>query len=129
MDRAMRAVAGLASALPQLVKLLARLARDPRVPVRAKRVAAALVVYAALPIDLAPDWIPLVGLADDLLAVVVGVADIDRNRAAGGGGRTLGWTAGNVGTNTGGGRAGDEYFARKSALGDSEAGGRVTTRR
>ncbi len=70
----MRAVAGLASVLPQLVKLLARLARDPRVPVRAKRVAAALVVYAALPIDLAPDWIPLVGLADDLLAVVVGVA-------------------------------------------------------
>lgn len=74
MNRVTKTIAGLVSALPQLVKLVARLARDPRVPVRAKRLAAGLAAYAVLPIDLAPDWIPVVGLADDLLAVVVGLA-------------------------------------------------------
>ncbi len=64
---------GLVAALPQIAKLLVRLSRDPRVPVRAKRVAAALAVYVALPIDLAPDWIPVVGVVDDLLALVVAV--------------------------------------------------------
>lgn len=74
MDRAIKAVVQLVSVLPQLAKLMARLARDPRTPARAKRLAAALTVYAALPIDLAPDWIPLVGWADDLLALVVAAA-------------------------------------------------------
>lgn len=69
----MKALAGLVRALPHLAKLVARLSRDPRVPVRARRLAGALAVYAALPIDLAPDWIPLVGLADDLLALAVAV--------------------------------------------------------
>lgn len=73
MDRVWKAAAGVLAALPQLARLVARLSRDPRVPVRAKRVAGALVVYAALPIDLAPDWIPLIGQVDDLLAILVGV--------------------------------------------------------
>ena len=67
-------IAGLASGLPQFVKLVARLSRDPRVPVRAKRVAAGLAVYAVIPLDLIPDVIPVVGLVDDLLAVVVALA-------------------------------------------------------
>ncbi len=69
-----RTVAGLALALPQFVKLVARLSRDPRVPARAKRVAAALAAYAVSPVDLIPDVIPVVGLADDLLAVAVALA-------------------------------------------------------
>lgn len=69
-----RTVAGLASALPQFVKLVARLSRDPRVPARAKRLAAALAAYAVSPVDLIPDVIPVVGLADDLLAVAVALA-------------------------------------------------------
>lgn len=73
MNRALRALADSAAMLPQSVKLLARLARDPRVPPRAKRIAAILAVYAVVPVDLAPDWIPLVGLVDDLLALLVGV--------------------------------------------------------
>lgn len=71
---AARTVAGLALALPQFVKLVARLSRDPRVPARAKRVAAALAAYAVSPVDLIPDVIPVVGLADDLLAVAVALA-------------------------------------------------------
>lgn len=67
-------VTGLVSALPQFAKLVARLSRDPRVPVRAKRLAAGLVVYAVVPLDLIPDLIPVVGLVDDLLAVVVALA-------------------------------------------------------
>ncbi|MCQ3803964.1 MAG: DUF1232 domain-containing protein [bacterium] len=74
MDRLIKTVAGLAAAAPQLGKLVVRLSRDPRVPVRAKRLAAGLAVYAVLPIDLIPDLIPVVGVVDDLLALVVAVA-------------------------------------------------------
>ncbi|MXW69782.1 MAG: DUF1232 domain-containing protein [Acidimicrobiia bacterium] len=65
---------GLASSLPQFARLVARLSRDRRVPVRAKRLAAGLAVYAVVPLDLIPDVIPVVGLFDDLLAVVVALA-------------------------------------------------------
>ncbi|MCE2527550.1 MAG: DUF1232 domain-containing protein [Actinomycetia bacterium] len=74
MDRLIKTVAGLAAAAPQLGKLVVRLSRDPRVPARAKRLAAGLAVYAVLPIDLIPDLIPVVGVVDDLLALVVAVA-------------------------------------------------------
>lgn len=67
-------ITGLLAALPQFAKLVARLSRDPRVPNRAKRLAAALAVYAVVPWDLVPDVIPVVGLVDDLLAVVVALA-------------------------------------------------------
>ncbi len=69
-----KTVAGFVSALPQLAKLVVRLSRDPRIPVRVKRVAVALAVYAVFPVDLVPDFIPVVGLVDDLLAVVVALA-------------------------------------------------------
>lgn len=74
MDRVIKTVAGLVAAGPQLAKLVTRLARDPRVPVRAKRLAAGLAVYAVLPIDLIPDLIPVIGVVDDLLALVVALA-------------------------------------------------------
>lgn len=69
-----KTVAGFVSALPQLAKLVVRLSRDPRIPVRVKRVAVALAVYAVFPVDLVPDFIPVVGLVDDLLAMVVALA-------------------------------------------------------
>lgn len=46
--------------------------RDPRVPLWARVVAVALVLYLASPIDLLPDFIPVIGLLDDLLIVMVG---------------------------------------------------------
>lgn len=42
-------------------------ARDSRTPWYAKLIAAAIVAYALSPIDLIPDFIPVLGLVDDLL--------------------------------------------------------------
>lgn len=61
----------LAMILPNLAKLLVRLARDPRVPIRAKVFAAAAAAYAISPIDLVPDFIPLIGRSDDLVVVAL----------------------------------------------------------
>ena len=48
--------------------------RDPRVPWYAKAFAACVVGYAFSPIDLIPDFIPIVGYLDDLLLVPLGIA-------------------------------------------------------
>src|SRR3984893_8150796 len=49
-------------------------ARDPRVPCYAKAVAIAVAAYALSPIDLIPDFIPVVGYLDDLIIVPLGIA-------------------------------------------------------
>jgi len=49
-------------------------ARDPRVPWYAKGLAVAIAAYAASPIDLIPDFIPVVGYLDDLIIVPLGIA-------------------------------------------------------
>jgi uncharacterized membrane protein YkvA (DUF1232 family) len=48
-------------------------ARDPRVPWYAKLVAAAVAAYALSPIDLIPDFIPVLGYVDDLILVPLGI--------------------------------------------------------
>ena len=48
--------------------------RDPRVPWPAKALAALTVAYALSPIDLIPDFIPVLGYLDDLLLVPLGLA-------------------------------------------------------
>jgi uncharacterized membrane protein YkvA (DUF1232 family) len=57
----------LLRALPNLVRLIARLAGDPLLPRAAKIALAAAMVYLASPLDLIPDFVPLVGYLDDLL--------------------------------------------------------------
>jgi uncharacterized membrane protein YkvA (DUF1232 family) len=47
--------------------------KDPRVPWHAKALAAAVVAYAASPIDLIPDFIPIIGYLDDLVIVPLGI--------------------------------------------------------
>ncbi len=64
---------GWAGKLRREVDFLALAARDPRVPWYAKAVAAAAVAYALSPIDLIPDFIPVIGLVDDLLLVPLGL--------------------------------------------------------
>ena len=49
-------------------------ARDPRVPWYAKLLAAAVVAYALSPIDLIPDFIPILGYLDDVVIVPLGIA-------------------------------------------------------
>lgn len=61
----------LATVLPNLARLVGRLAKDARVPRRAKLIAAAAAVYALSPLDLVPDFIPVVGRADDLVILVL----------------------------------------------------------
>ena len=52
--------------------------RDPRVPWQAKLVAALVVAYAVSPIDLIPDFIPVIGYLDDLLIVPLGIMAVVR---------------------------------------------------
>jgi uncharacterized membrane protein YkvA (DUF1232 family) len=60
-------VTQLLRALPDLVRLIARLVGDPLLPRAAKIALGAAMVYLASPIDLIPDFVPLVGYLDDLL--------------------------------------------------------------
>ncbi len=48
--------------------------RDPRTPWYAKAVAACTVAYALSPVDLIPDFIPVMGYLDDLIIVPAGIA-------------------------------------------------------
>ena len=48
-------------------------ARDVRVPLHAKALAAAVAAYALSPIDLIPDFIPILGYVDDLLILPLGI--------------------------------------------------------
>jgi uncharacterized membrane protein YkvA (DUF1232 family) len=70
--------------LPEKLKLWARsikrdvvalyfAARDPRVPWYAKAVAAAVAAYALSPIDLIPDFIPVLGYVDELFVLPLGI--------------------------------------------------------
>lgn len=63
----------LAYLLPNVFKLLTRLIRDPRVPRRSKLLVGGLLAYLASPVDLVPDFIPGLGMADDLLLTAYAV--------------------------------------------------------
>ncbi len=57
--------------LPQFLGLLLNLLRDPRVSSTDKAILGATVAYMLNPVDLVPDWIPFVGLVDDVYLVAV----------------------------------------------------------
>ncbi|WP_370410414.1 YkvA family protein [Streptomyces fradiae] len=73
--------------LPDLIRLLRRLAADKTLPRGVRIRLGALMVYLALPIDLIPDFLPVIGYADDAIIVaftlrsVVRRAGIDAVRA------------------------------------------------
>jgi uncharacterized membrane protein YkvA (DUF1232 family) len=48
--------------------------RDPRTPWYAKLAGGCIVAYVVSPIDLIPDFIPIIGYLDDLLLVPLGIA-------------------------------------------------------
>ena len=47
--------------------------RDPRTPLAAKLVGVLVAAYALSPIDLVPDFIPVLGLVDDAVLIPLGV--------------------------------------------------------
>jgi uncharacterized membrane protein YkvA (DUF1232 family) len=63
-----------AAALKENIFALYLASRDPRVPVVAKLVVVLVVAYALSPIDLIPDFIPVVGYLDDMLLLPLGIA-------------------------------------------------------
>lgn len=48
--------------------------RDPRLPIHVKILAILIAAYALSPIDLIPDFIPIIGLLDDVIIIPLGLA-------------------------------------------------------
>jgi uncharacterized membrane protein YkvA (DUF1232 family) len=55
-------------------KLVGRLVRDARVPLWVKAVIPLVILYLATPLDIIPDFLPVIGHLDDVLVVLVGVS-------------------------------------------------------
>ena len=62
-----------ARAIKRDVHALHLASRDPRVPFYVKALAIAVAAYALSPIDLIPDFIPVLGHLDDLILVPLGI--------------------------------------------------------
>ena len=73
MKRWWGAVRDWARAIKRDVVALWYAARDPRVPWYAKVLATCVVAYALSPIDLIPDFLPVLGYLDDLVIVPLGI--------------------------------------------------------
>jgi uncharacterized membrane protein YkvA (DUF1232 family) len=71
-----RALARRIARLPWRAKgtLALALLRDRRLPLRVRLVIPAVVLYLALPLDIIPDFIPVLGQLDDVFIVLVAVA-------------------------------------------------------
>jgi len=64
--------------LPDLLRLLRRLAADPDVPRGARVRLVLLLGYLAVPFDLVPDFVPVIGLADDAIIVCLVLRSVVR---------------------------------------------------
>lgn len=64
--------------LPDLVRLIKRLATDPGMPRGVRVRLAVLLGYLAIPIDLIPDFIPVIGYADDAIIVALVLRSVTR---------------------------------------------------
>jgi uncharacterized membrane protein YkvA (DUF1232 family) len=79
MRRIRRDVRALASRVYRLpwrskVALAAGLVRDERLPVGLRVIPPVLILYLAMPLDLIPDFIPVIGQLDDIMVLMVGGA-------------------------------------------------------
>jgi uncharacterized membrane protein YkvA (DUF1232 family) len=61
----------LARVLPDCVTTARRLRRDPRVPRRAKLAVALAGLWVVSPIDLIPEFLPVIGPLDDVVVVAL----------------------------------------------------------
>ncbi len=59
--------------LPDLFILVTRLFFDKRIPSNKKVLVSCLIGYVVMPIDLIPDFIPIIGFIDDLVILILGL--------------------------------------------------------
>jgi uncharacterized membrane protein YkvA (DUF1232 family) len=64
--------------LPDLIRLLRRLAADPNVPRGVRVRLLLLLAYLLSPIDLIPDFVPVLGYADDIIIVAIALRSVTR---------------------------------------------------
>jgi uncharacterized membrane protein YkvA (DUF1232 family) len=65
--------------LPDLLRLLRRLAADATLPRGVRLRLWLLLAYLAVPVDLVPDFLPVIGYADDAIVVVLGLRSVIRH--------------------------------------------------
>jgi uncharacterized membrane protein YkvA (DUF1232 family) len=64
--------------LPDVIRLLRRLTADNSLPRGVRIRLVVLLAYLASPVDLVPDFIPVIGYADDAIVVAVGLRSVVR---------------------------------------------------
>jgi uncharacterized membrane protein YkvA (DUF1232 family) len=69
--------------LPDLLRLLRRLAVDRSQPAGVRIRLGLLLAYLAMPIDLIPDFIPVLGYADDAIIVTIALRSVARRTGIG----------------------------------------------
>ena len=65
-------------AIPDVIRLVGRLARDRSLPTGLRMWLWMLVGYLAFPIDLVPDFLPVIGYADDAIVVALALRAVVR---------------------------------------------------
>lgn len=75
--------------LPDVLRLVRRLAADRGVPTGVRVRLVLLLVYLASPVDLVPDFVPVIGYADDAVIVALVLRSVVRRARSGGTGRAL----------------------------------------
>ena len=71
-------VTGVLRLLPDVVRLVRRLAGDPTLPRGVRWRLWLLLGYLLLPIDLVPDFLPVVGYADDAVVIALALRSVTR---------------------------------------------------
>jgi uncharacterized membrane protein YkvA (DUF1232 family) len=64
--------------VPEIVRLVRRLAQDGELPRGVRVRLACLLAYLALPFDIVPDFIPVLGYADDVIVVALVLRSVIR---------------------------------------------------
>ena len=64
--------------VPDVLRLLRRLVADDEVPRGVRWRLVALIAYLAMPIDLVPDFVPVIGYADDAVVVALALRSVVR---------------------------------------------------
>jgi uncharacterized membrane protein YkvA (DUF1232 family) len=72
----------LLAGIPRFLLLLTRLLRDPKVSGADKGLLAAAIAYTLIPVDLIPDFLPIIGQLDDLFILALAIDRLITNAGA-----------------------------------------------